>query len=174
MSTMATTTLLPAGSWSVDPDRSRIEFQIKQFGIAKVRGAFTALEGTLDVGDDARVRGSVSVASIDTGNHRRDAHLRSAEFLDAERFPTLSFESHAIEERDATTFVIIGDLAMHGVTREIALTAELPGAETERFTLVVRGRVNRRDYGITPSAVLDAVVSDHVELELSLSAVKQA
>jgi polyisoprenoid-binding protein YceI len=174
MSTMATTTLLPTGAWSVDPGRSRIEFQIKQFGIAKVRGAFTTFEGTLDVGDDARVRGSVSAASIDTGNDRRDAHLRSAEFLHAERFPTLSFESHAIEERDATTCEIIGELAMHGVAREIALTAELLGAETESFTLVVRGRVNRRDYGITPSAVLDAVVSDQVELEMSLSAVKQA
>src|SRR3954447_14000739 len=98
MSTMATTTLLPTGAWSIDPGRSRIEFQIKQFGIATVRGAFTTFEGTLDVGDDARVRGSVTAASIDTGNDRRDAHLRSAEFLDAERFPTLSFESHAIEE----------------------------------------------------------------------------
>src|SRR4051812_43392716 len=147
MSTLATTTLLPTGAWSVDPGRSRIEFQVKQFGIAKVRGAFTTFEGALDVGDDARVRGSVSVASIDTGNDRRDAHLRSAEFLDAERFPTLSFEPPAMENRDAPRCEIVGEFAMQGGARETALPAELRGAETESFTLVVRGRVNRRDYG---------------------------
>lgn len=183
MSITTASTLLPTGTWSVDPAHSRVEFQAKHLGIAPVRGAFNAFEGTLELGDDlagARAYGSVSVASVDTSQARRDAHLRSPDFFDAERFPKLAFESREIRPLDAERFEIAGDLTMHGVTRPITLTAELQGTEedsrgNQRVALAVGGRLNRRDYGMTPSqALVDMVVSDEVTLRLDISAVERA
>jgi polyisoprenoid-binding protein YceI len=172
-------TPLPTGTWSVDPDRSRVEFQAKHLSIAAVRGAFGEFEGTLEVGDGpagARVSGSVSVASIDTKSARRDVHLRSPAFFDAERFPEIAFASSAIRPLDAETFEIAGDLTMHGVTRPIALTAKLKGTEedprgSQRVALEVAGQLSRGDYGMRGVRVL---VSDKVTLRLEISAIRQA
>jgi polyisoprenoid-binding protein YceI len=181
MSITTATTPLPTGTWSVDSAHSRVEFQLKQLGIATVRGAFHEFEGTLELGDDlagARAYGSVSVASLDTNQARRDAHLRSADFFDAERYPKLTFESSEIRPLDADTFEIAGDLTMHGVTRPITLTAELQDAAdpsgTPRLALAVGGRLNRGDYGVAPNPVLNRLASEQVELQLDISAVKEA
>jgi polyisoprenoid-binding protein YceI len=179
MSITTASTLLPTGTWSIDRAHSRVEFQVKQLGVASVRGAFNEFEGTLEVGDDlagARAYGSVSVASVDTRNARRDAHLRSRDFFDVERFPKLTFESSEIRPLDRETFKIAGDLTMHGVTRPITLTAELHGTEddpsgNQRVELEVGGELNRGDYGMTFGGVM---VSDKVKLRLDISAVKQA
>jgi len=99
MSITTTRTSLPTGTWSVDPSHSNVEFSVKHLGIASVRGAFNEFEGALELGDDlagARAYASVSVASVDTNQERRDAHLRSPDFFDAERFPKLTFESSEI------------------------------------------------------------------------------
>jgi polyisoprenoid-binding protein YceI len=181
MPTMTTTPALPTGTWTVDPTRSRVEFQLRQFGVATVRGAFETFEGTLQVGvdpADVRVSGSVSVASIDTKQHRRDDHLRSADFFDVEQFPTLTFASHEIRRLD-DTFEIAGHLTLRGVTREITLAAELLDPELgfpgqEHLLLEAHGRLDRTDYGVTPNPLLNVLVSDQVELELRISAVKQA
>jgi polyisoprenoid-binding protein YceI len=178
MSNTTASTLLPTGTWSVDPAHSRVEFQAKHLGIAPVRGAFSDFEGTLELGDDlagARAYGSVSVASVDTKKERRDAHLRSPDFFDAERFPKLTFESSEIRPLDAGTFEIAGDLTMHGVTRAITLTAELQDTEedprgNQRVALEVGGQLNRGDYGMQ---ALNVLVSDKVKLRLDISAVKQ-
>jgi polyisoprenoid-binding protein YceI len=170
-------TRVPTGTWSVDSASSRVGFEVKQLGIATVPGAFNEFEGTLELGEalaGARVHGSVSLASVDTNQTRRDAHLRSPDFFDAERFPKLTFESSEIRPLAGTTFHIVGDLTMHGVTRPITLTAELRGMEEDplhRLALEVRGELNRRDYGMTFTHVL---VSDKVKLRLDISAVRQA
>jgi polyisoprenoid-binding protein YceI len=174
MSIATATTPLPAGTWSVDPASSRVEFEASHLGIAPVRGTFNEFEGTLELGDDpagagARAYGSVSVASVDTNSSRRDAHLRSPAFFDAEQFPELTFESGEIRALDAETFAIAGRLTIHGLTRPITLTAEVKGTDDQRLALEVRGRLNRRDYGMTSFKVL---VSDKVDLRLEVSAVK--
>jgi polyisoprenoid-binding protein YceI len=175
----------PTGTWSVDPARSRVEFQVKQLGIDTVRGAFNEFTGTLELGDDltgARAHGFVSVASVDTNRRRRDAHLRSPHFFDAERFPELTFESGEIRPLDADSFEIAGNLTMHGVTRPITLTAELQGTRedpwgNQRVALEVAGQLNRGDYGMTFNQALGSgnmLVSDRVKLVLDISAVKRA
>jgi polyisoprenoid-binding protein YceI len=176
---MTAATPLPTGTWSVDPRRSRIGFRVRQ-GFGAVRGAFAEFEGTLEVGDDlasAKAYGSVSVASLDTEQARRDAHLRSPAFLDAERYPELTFASRSIRRLDAERLEIAGDLTLHGVTLPLTLTAELEASEDPaddaRVALAVTGELNRRDYGVTPSPVLDLLVSHRVDLQLDIVAVEQ-
>src|SRR3954452_15962973 len=174
MSVTATSTPLPTGTWTVDPAQSSAEFRASHLGISPVRGAFGEFEGTLELSDDlarARAYGSVSGASLDTGNERRDAHLRSAAFFDVERFPTLTFESRRRRRLHDGTLEIAGELTLRGTTRPVALTAELRGAEqdargNQRLALEATGRLKRADYGMTSFKVL---VSDTVELRLEIS-----
>jgi polyisoprenoid-binding protein YceI len=178
------TTAVPAGSYSIDPAHSRIGFAVRHLGIATIRGHFGSFSGTLEVGDDlasAKAHGSVETASVDTRVPRRDDHLRSADFFDSERVPLMEFESRQIRPLDDGSFEVVGDLTLRGVTRELTLSAEYLGSETdpwgaERVGLEARGELNRQDYGMTFNQALgtgNALVSDKVKLEIEVSAVKQ-
>jgi polyisoprenoid-binding protein YceI len=182
--TTSIATAVPAGTYSIDPVHSRLGFAVRHLGIATVRGHFGSFEGTFEIGDDlasAKVHGSVEAASIDTQEQQRDDHLRSADFFDVERFPRIEFESKEIRPVDEDSFEVVGDLTMHGVTREITLSGEVLGAETdpwgnERVGLEARGELNRKDYGMTFNQVLgsgNALVSDKVKLVLEASVIKQ-
>jgi polyisoprenoid-binding protein YceI len=180
---VTTRTVLPTGTWTVDPAHSNVEFSAKHLGIATVRGAFNEFEGSFEVGDDgsAKARGTVEVVSIDTNEDQRDTHLRSEDFFHAEVHPQLSFESTEIRAVDEDAFLIHGDLTMRGVTRPIVLEAELQGTEidpwgNERVALEARGQLNRRDWGMTFNQVLGSgnmLVSDKIKLSLDISAIKQ-
>jgi len=178
-------TAVPTGTWAVDPAHSRVEFSVKHLGIATVRGHFGEFEGTLEIGDDlasAVAQGTVRVGSIDTNEDARDAHLRSADFFDAESHPELSFRSTTIRPVDEDTFEIDGEFTMRGVTKPIVLRAEVQGTEedpwgNERVALEVTGTVNRGEWGMTFNQVLGSgnkLVSDKVKLALDISAIKQA
>ena len=180
---VTTRTVLPTGTWTVDPAHSNVEFSAKHLGIATVRGVFNEFEGSFEVGEDgdARARGTVAVASIDTNEDQRDTHLRSEDFFHAEVHPQLSFESTEIRPVDEDTFLIHGDLTMRGVTRPIVLEAELQGTEidpwgNERVGLEARGQLNRRDWNMTFNQALGSgnmLVSDKIKLSLDISAIKQ-
>jgi polyisoprenoid-binding protein YceI len=180
---VTTRTVLPTGTWTVDPAHSNVEFSAKHLGIATVRGAFNEFEGSFEVGDDgsAKARGTVEVVSIDTNEDQRDTHLRSEDFFHAEVHPQLSFESTEIRAVDDDAFLIHGDLTMRGDTRPIVLEAELQGTEidpwgNERVALEARGQLNRRDWGMTFNQVLGSgnmLVSDKIKLSLDISAIKQ-
>ena len=180
---VTTSTVLPTGTWTVDPAHSNVEFSAKHLGIATVRGAFNEFEGTFEVGDDgsAKARGTVEVVSIDTNEDQRDTHLRSEDFFHAEVHPQLSFESTEIRAVGEDAFLIHGDLTMRGVTRPIVLEAELQGTEidpwgNERVALEARGQLNRRDWGMTFNQALGSgnmLVSDKIRLSLDISAIKQ-
>ena len=134
MNSTATTTLIPTGTWTVDPAHSAVGFSVKHLGIATVRGRFEKFEGTLEIGDDiskARAYGTAQVDSINTDEPDRDAHLRSADFFGAESNPELRFESTEIRPLDEDTFEIEGDLTLNGVTNRVTLTADFQGAETD-------------------------------------------
>src|ERR1700761_1598689 len=106
-----TTPITPSGTWIVDPMHSSVEFAVKHMGIATVRGRFTEFEGTLEVASrlaDSRAYGKVMVASITTNDEQRDAHLRSADFFDVERFPEITFESTRVAAIDAEAAPILG------------------------------------------------------------------
>lgn len=180
---VTTRTVLPTGTWTVDPAHSNVEFSAKHLGIATVRGAFNEFEGTFEVGEDgsAKARGTVEVVSIDTNEDQRDTHLRSEDFFHAEVHPQLSFESTEIRAVDEDAFLIHGDLTMRGVTRPIVLEAELQGTEidpwgNERVALEARGQLNRREWGMTFNQALGSgnmLVSDKIKLSLDISAIKQ-
>jgi polyisoprenoid-binding protein YceI len=183
--TTATTTLIPAGTWAVDPKHSTVEFQVKHMGIANVKGKFNEFAGTLEIGDDlatAKASGTVKVASVDTNEEQRDAHLRSADFFDAETYPELSFAATAIEPVDEETFRIAGDLTLHGITRPITLEAVVQGTDVDpwgndRVGLEVVGQLKRSDYDMKFNQALGSgnmLVGDKVKLVLDISAIKQA
>lgn len=185
MTSTATETLIPTGTWTVDPAHSTVGFAVKHLGIATVRGRFEEFEGTLEIGDDlstARAYGTAQVSSINTDEPARDEHLRSADFFGAESNPELRFESTAIRPVDEDTFEIEGDLTMNGVTNRVKLVAEFLGAETdpwgnERVGIEVVGQVKRGDWNMTFNQALGSgnlLVGEKVALSLDISAVKQA
>jgi polyisoprenoid-binding protein YceI len=176
-------TLIPTGTWVVDPVHSRVGFAVKHLGISTVRGEFKEFEGTLEIGEDlptSRAYGTVKVASIDTRETDRDGHLRSPDFFDVAQFPEIAFESTKIESLDEEEFRVTGRLTIHGVSNEIVLHAEVGGAErdpwgNERIGLEVTGRLSRSDYGMKLQQTLGSgnlVVGDKVTLALDLSATK--
>jgi polyisoprenoid-binding protein YceI len=181
----AVATLIPAGTWTVDPAHSTVGFSVKHLGIATVRGQFGEFEGTLEIGDDlssARAYGTAQVSSIDTNEPARDEHLRSADFFGAESNPELRFESVTIRPLDEDTFEIEGDLTMNGVTNRVVLIAEYQGTETdpwgnERVGIEVIGQIKRGDWDMTFNQALGSgnlLVGEKVTLSLDISAVKQA
>jgi len=178
-------TLVPAGTWVVDPKHSTVGFSVKHLGIATVRGKFEDFEGTLAIGEgdeSARAYGTVQGVSINTGEAGRDEHLRSADFFGVEQNPELRFESSEIAQVDDETFEIHGDLTMNGVTKPVTLTAEVQGTETDpwgndRVALEVTGQINRGDWNMTFNQALGSgnlLVGEKVKLQLDIAAVKQA
>ena len=185
MSTLATPTIVPAGTWVVDQAHSKVGFAVKHMGITTVRGEFTEFQGTLEIAGDlcsASAYGTVKAASVDTNEPRRDAHLRSPDFFDTETYPELAFESTAIEIIDDETFRITGNLTLHGVTNEIVLTAAVNGTDidpngNEKVGLKITGELSRGDYGMKfnqPLGSGNLLVADKVNLLLDISATKQA
>ena len=176
-------TAVPTGTWVADKAHSRVEFAIKHMGIPTVRGSFGDFAGTLEIGEDgAKAFGTVEVATITTGEEQRDAHLKSPDFFDIERFPQIQFESTAIEALDDEEFRITGQLTIHGVTNEIVLHAEVQGTDidpwgNERVGLEVTGQLSRGDYGMKFNQALGSgnmLVADKVKLALDISAAKQS
>ncbi len=174
---MATTTA------SIEPSHSRFGFTVRHLGFSKVRGHFGTFSGTVtfDAADLSTVRAEASAetASIDTAQAQRDAHLQSPDFFDAPAFPTLTFASTRVENVNGQTFTLVGDLTMHGVTREVAFAAEYLGAETDpwggqRHGFEAHASVNRKDFGLTWNQVLESgglLVSESVEIALELQTV---
>jgi polyisoprenoid-binding protein YceI len=180
--TAITETLIPTGTWTVDPAHSRVEFAVKHMGIATVRGNFGTFEGKLEIGaEGAHASGAVETASINTDEPQRDAHLRSPDFFDAETNPQITFVSKSITPLDDEEFRITGDLTMHGITREITLHAEVQGTDidpwgNERVGLEITGQLSRGDWDMKFNQALGSgnmLVSDKVKLALDISAVKQ-
>jgi len=178
-------TIVPAGTWSIDPVHSSVGFSVKHLGIATVRGKFEDFEGTLEIGADdetAKAYGTVQGISINTGDAGRDEHLRSADFFGVEQNPEIRFESTEVRPVDDETFEVTGELTMNGVTKPITLTAEVQGEETdpwgnERVALEVTGQLNRGDWNMNFNQALGSgnlLVGEKVKLQLDIAAIKQA
>ncbi len=188
MSTQAasvrTTPIVPPGRWIVDPAHSNVEFAVKHMGIATVRGRFTEFEGTLEVGADlagSHASGRVKVASINTADETRDAHLRSPDFFDADAYPYISFQSTRIEPVDDESSQVFGTLTMHGVAREVKLDVVIQGTDEDpwgniRVGLEAMGAIKRSDFDMKFNQALGSgnmLVGDRVSISLDVSAVKQ-
>ncbi len=174
---------IPAGTYTLDPAHTVIGFGVKHLGIAIVQGRFKDLAGTVEYnGQDpakSRVNFSAKIASIDTGVAARDAHLRTADFFDAEKYPEMTFTSSRIEKAEKG-YIMHGDLTIKGVTRPISFPFTISGAVKDpwggtRFGAEATAELNRRDFGINygntlPGGGLD--VANEVAIELHLEAVK--
>lgn len=173
-------------TWNIDTAHSGIHFSVRHLMLAKVRGRFTRFSGTLRTeGDDlarAAVEVEIDAASIDTNNGDRDAHLRSADFFDTERFPALRFRSTAVEARGDEHYVVRGELTIRDVTREVELEVEHSGRGldqwgNERLAFSARTSIDRRDFGLRWNQLLEAggvAVGERVGIELDVQVVKAA
>jgi polyisoprenoid-binding protein YceI len=172
-------------TWSFDNSHSSIGFSVRHLMISKVRGHFNQWGGTFDYDEKDPTRSKLSVridaASIDTRDEKRDAHLRSPDFFDVEKFPALTFESTKVE-RDGDDFVVTGDLTIHGVTRAVQLKVESLGATKDpwggyRAGFSASTSVNRKDFGLTWNAALETggvVVGEKIEIGIEIEAVRAA
>ena len=172
-------------SWEIDPAHSNVQFGVRHMMISTVHGKFTKFTATA-TGDEkdpahAGVQASIDVASIDTGDEKRDAHLKSPDFFDAEKFSTITFKSTKVEAAGDRRYKLHGDLTMHGVTKPVVLdveaTAEVKGMRGEtRAGARATTKVNRKDFGISWSKSMDGggvVVGDEVEVTIDVEAVKK-
>jgi len=172
-------------TWQIDPAHTDAGFSVKHLMISKVRGRFGSVSGEirLDETDLARSRVTVEIdaTSIDTRQEDRDAHLRSADFFDVERYPVLTFRSTRVERERDGRFRVVGDLTIRDVTREVALQVEDEGRGQdpwggERAAFSATGRIDRRDFGLTWNQALEAggvLVGHDIDLVLEVQAVKQ-
>ena len=171
--------------WLIDPKHTRVEFAVAYLTFTTVKGHFTGVSGTIRFDDmdlpGASVEVEIDAASLDTAEGRRDTHLRSADFLDVERYPTIAFSSTSIEPLDDHRMLIHGDLTIRGTTRPIGLEAELKGRARdpqglEVIGLAARTEINRRDFGLGWNEVLEgggALVGDTVAIQIEVQAIRQ-
>ncbi|MDI1466305.1 YceI family protein [Catellatospora sp. KI3] len=174
------------GTYTLDVAHSQIGFVARHAMVTKVRGAFNEFEGSgyLDGGDISKshVKVTIQAASIDTRNEQRDGHLRSNDFLDMEKYPTITFDSTSVKQLDGDTFQVTGDLTIKDVTKPVTIDFEYQGAATDPFgnhRIGFEGSVaiNRKDWNVTWNAALETggvLVSDKITLEFEISAIKNA
>jgi len=171
------------GTWNVDKVHSEVGFQIRHF-VADIRGHFTDFAGVIRLDaakpETSSVELSVKVASVDTWEPQRDAHLRAPDFFDAERFPEIRFVSKKVVRKSDAAFDVVGDLTMRGVTREVTLPVTFKGItrdswERERAGFEASLTLNRKDFGINWNKVLDQggyIMGDDVTLSIRLEATR--
>jgi polyisoprenoid-binding protein YceI len=177
------TSALSAGTWAIDPVHSSIAFSVRHLVVSKVRGVFDTFSGTITVAEDgtASVRAEIDVASVDTRNAQRDAHLKSADFFDVENHPTATFVSTSVRE-DGAAHLVDGDFTLKGVTKPVTLRLEFNGVNPGMGHGEVAGFeasavLNRKDFGIDIDMPLEtggAVVGDKVTLTLEIEALRRA
>lgn len=170
-------------SFNIDASHSQLGFSVRHLVIAKVRGEFTAWTGTIELDEQDVSRSSVKVdvdiASINTREDKRDAHLRSADFFDAEGHPKMTFVSKQVLSEGGKVTGLIGDLTIRGTTRQVSFDVEDEGRARdpwggERIAFSAKTRINRQDFGLKWNAVLETggvVVSDNVDISLEVEAV---
>ncbi|MGB5149388.1 MAG: YceI family protein [Mycobacterium sp.] len=181
--TAAVATDLTAGTWALDPVHSSINFSVRHLVVSKVRGTFDTFSGAITVAEDGTpsVTATIDIDSINTRNEQRDAHLKAADFFDAERYPTASFASTAVRA-DGDGYVLDGELTLKGVTKPVSLKLEFNGVNPGMGHGEVAGFeasvvLNRKDFGIDLDMPLETggvVVGDKVTVTLEIEALKQA
>jgi polyisoprenoid-binding protein YceI len=181
---VSTTASNLTGTWAIDRSHSAVEFSVKHMVISNVKGRFRTFSGALVVDEADPARSSVEVeidaASVDTHDEQRDAHLRSADFFDVERHPTLSFRSTAIRPLGGDRFEVIGDLTIRGSTQPVTLAAELLGQTRDPWGGIRAGfsasaSIDRRAYGLTWNSALEVggvLVGDQVRISLEIELIK--
>lgn len=174
---------MTTNKWTIDPTHSEVSFKVKHLVISTVTGYFKKFEGSAESASDdfdgAKVAFSADIDSIDTNQADRDGHLKSADFFDAANFPQLTFEGKI--QNEGGDYKLVGELTMRGTTKIVELDVDFGGVAGDPYGQTkagfeIEGKVNRKDFGLSWSAVTEAgnvVVSDQVRLLLSVQLVKQ-
>jgi polyisoprenoid-binding protein YceI len=175
-----------AGTWAIDPVHSEVSFTVRHMMVSKVRGRFDKFEGTIVTAEDpfaSTVTASVDLTSINTGQEQRDAHIRSADFFEVEKYPTMTFVSTGIKSAEEG-FVLEGDLTLKGVTKPVAFDLEVSGFGPDaygstRVGFSALGHINRMDFGVSFNGPIPGVpggvaVSENVTINLEIEGVLQA
>ena len=184
---MSTTATQPGVSaWKIDPVHSVAEFKVRHMMISNVKGQFTGVSGSLmydeNNPENSQLEASLDAASITTREPQRDAHLKSADFFDVERFPTLTFRSTHITRTADGDLQVTGDLTIHGVTRPVTFAIDGPTAPARdpwgntRIGVSATTKISRKDFGLTWNAGLEAggvLVGDEVTITLDVQFVKE-
>ncbi len=173
--------IIPAGTWTIDPVWSAVGFEVKKLGLAVIKGRALEFAGTIHGGEAPSIEGTVQVSSLTTFDETRDAHLQSPDFFDAGRYPEVSFRSTSVE-RAGEEVVVRGDLTVKGVTKEVELRGAFLGTGVdptgnERVALELEGTIDRTDFGVSWNAPLpggDLLLPNEVLLTASFAAVKAA
>ncbi|MDX2086931.1 MAG: YceI family protein [Kofleriaceae bacterium] len=177
---------MTASNWNFDLSHSSINFHVRHLMIAKVHGRFTKWGGTLllDEADltKSKIDVTIETGSVDTRDEKRDAHLRSADFFDAENIPTMTYKSTSVTKLSDDELEVTGDLTLRGVTKEVRLRVELNGKQKDpwggtRIGFSAKTSLNRKDYGLNWNAALEAggvLVGEKVEITLEIQAIQAA
>jgi polyisoprenoid-binding protein YceI len=171
-----------AGRWVIDPVHSDLSFTARHMMVSKVRGHFRDFDGEIVIGDDPResqVTANIQVASVDTNNEGRDNHVRSSDFFDIANHPTATYRATGVVVQDGE-YVLDGDLTLKGVTRSVPLELEVNGFGPDpqggtRSGFTARGKINRKDFDVNFSGVMNGVtvLGDTIELALEVEAILQ-
>ncbi len=184
---MATTTPSPAAitTWNIDPAHSAAEFKVRHMMISNVKGTLKGISGTLtEHATDSSlssIEATIDVSTINTGEIQRDGHLKSADFFEAEKYPTMTFKSTGVVQKGEGEYAVAGDLTMHGVTRPVTFAVEGPSAPGKdpwgntRIGLTATAKVNRKDFGLNWNAALETggiLVGEDVHITLDVQFIK--
>lgn len=175
-----------AQSYTIDSAHSKAQFSVRHMMVSNVRGEFSKMKGTIDYDEKdpsaIRVEATIEVASINTGEPKRDEHLKSPDFFDAAKYPVITFRSKSAR-KTANGLAVTGDLTIHGVTKEVILQVEGPSPEVRdpwgnfRRGATAAAKINRKDFGLTWNAALETggvVVGDEVTITIDVEAVRPA
>lgn len=170
------------GRWTIDPVHSDLSFTARHMMVSKVRGHFRDFDGEIVIGADPRdskVTANIQLASVDTNNEARDNHVRSSDFFDIENHPTATYRSTGVRVEDGE-IVVDGELNLRGVTRAVPLHLEVNGFGPDpqggtRAGFTARGKINRKDFGVNFSGVMNGVtvLGDTLDLTLEIEAILQ-
>ena len=184
---MATTTPTTAATtiWKLDPAHSSAEFKVKHMMISNVKGTFSGLTGDLTEHTTdstlSSVEASIDVSTVNTHDAQRDAHLKSADFFDVEKYPTMGFKSTAVKPSGDGGYKVTGDLTLHGVTKQVTFSVEGPSAPNKdpwgntRIGLSATTKISRKDYGLNWNAALETggiLVGDDVHITVEAEFIK--
>lgn len=185
--TAATASSVATTTWNIDPAHSGAEFKVKHMMISNVKGKFTGLNGTLTLNEadvtKSQIEATIPVATISTGDEQRDGHLKSGDFFDAEKFPTLNFASAKVVSKDDGELAVTGDLTMHGVTKQVTFAVEGPSQPSKdpwgniRVGLSAVTKINRKEFGLSWNSALETggvLVGEDVTISLDVEFIKVA
>ena len=175
-----------ASTWNIDPDHSNFGFKIKHLMVSNVKGNFEKYSGVVDINEmditKSKVEVTIDMNSVNTNVKKRDDHLRSADFFDVAKYPTMTFVSKKVTVASPDNLKVTGDLTLHGVTKEVVLDLEGPTGESKdpwgniRKGATATTKINRKDFGLTWNQALETggvLVGDEVELTLEVEMIKK-